>query len=112
MDPTFFSVDDVLRFHEICIERDGGLEKVGDLGWLTSAVMMPRPMFASSYRHQVLAAMAAAYLYHLSRSRPFPDSKDELCSRRRSRCCTATASMMSQLHSISAISPSPSPPAN
>jgi death-on-curing protein len=75
MDPTFFSVDDVLRFHEICIERDGGLANGRDLGWLTSAVMMPRPMFASSYRHQVLAAMAAAYLYHLSRDHPLLDSK-------------------------------------
>lgn len=73
MDPKFFSVDDVLRFHELCIERDGGLAGVRDLGLLTSAVMMPRQMFAGTFLHDDIPAMAAAYLYHLSRNHPFLD---------------------------------------
>ncbi len=69
----FLSVDDVLAIHEDTILCEGGLSGVRDLGLLVSAVMMPQQRFAGHYLHDGLAAMAAAYLYHIAQNHAFHD---------------------------------------
>lgn len=69
----FLSVDDVLAIHEDTIRHEGGLPGVRDLGLLVSAVMMPQQQFAGDYLHKGLAAMAAAYLYHIAQNHSFDD---------------------------------------
>jgi len=70
---AFLSVEDVLQVHERVIARDGGLAGVRDLGLLTSAVMTPRQTFSGAFLHDDLAAMAAAYLFHLAKDHAFLD---------------------------------------
>ena len=72
-DLRFLSVDDVLAIHEDTIRNDGGLSGIRDLGLLTSAVMMPQQQFGGSYLHDGVAAMAAAYLFHIAMNHAFND---------------------------------------
>ena len=72
-EPRFLSVGDVLAIHEDTIREEGGLPGVRDLGLLISAVMMPQQRFAGAYVHDGVAAMAAAYLFHIARNHPFHD---------------------------------------
>ncbi|MEN8151310.1 MAG: type II toxin-antitoxin system death-on-curing family toxin [Planctomycetota bacterium] len=69
----FLSVDDVLAIQEDTIRHDGGLAGVRDPGLLESAVTMPRQAIGGEYLHPDLAAMAAAYLYHIAQNHPFHD---------------------------------------
>lgn len=69
----FLSVDDVLLLHTDTIDIDGGSHGVRDHGLLDAAVAMPRQQFGGSYLHEDLAAMAAAYLFHLAQNHPFVD---------------------------------------
>ena len=72
-DTRFLSVDDVLAIHEDTIGCEGGLSGIRDLGLLISAVMMPQQRFAGEYLHKGIAAMAAAYLYHIAQNHAFHD---------------------------------------
>ncbi len=72
-DIRFLSVDDVLAIHEDTIDHEGGPPGILDLGLLISAVMMPQQKFAGEYLHKGLAAMAAAYLYHIAQNHAFHD---------------------------------------
>ena len=69
----FLSVPDVLTIHEDTIRQEGGLAGVRDLDLLVSAVMMPQQQFGGSYLHEGIAAMAAAYLYHICQNHAFYD---------------------------------------
>lgn len=70
---TFLSVDDVLLLHVDTIDVDGGLQGVRDHGLLDAAVAMPRQQFGGAFLHEDLAAMAAAYLFHIAQNHPFVD---------------------------------------
>lgn len=70
---TFLSVDDVLLLHADTIDVDGGLDGVRDHGLLDAAVAMPRQQFGGAFLHEDLAAMAAAYLFHIAQNHPFVD---------------------------------------
>jgi death-on-curing protein len=72
-DIIFLSVDDVLLLHADTIDIDGGSHGVRDHGLLDAAVAMPRQQFGGAYLHEDLAAMAAAYLFHLAQNHPFID---------------------------------------
>jgi death on curing protein len=72
-DIIFLSVDDVLLLHTDTIDVDGGSHGVRDHGLLDAAVAMPRQQFGGAYLHEDLAAMAAAYLFHLAQNHPFID---------------------------------------
>ena len=72
-DIRFLSVDDVLAIHEDTIGHEGGMSGIRDLGLLVSAVMMPRQKFDGEYLHKGIAAMAAAYLYHIAQNHAFHD---------------------------------------
>jgi len=69
----FLSVEDVLSIHEDTLSKEGGLSGIHDLGLLISAVMMPQQQFGWAYLHEGIAAMAAAYLYHIAQNHPFND---------------------------------------
>ncbi len=72
-DITFLSVDDVLLLHTDTIDIDGGSHGVRDHGLLDAAVAMPRQQFGGNYLHEDLAAMAAAYMFHIAQNHPFID---------------------------------------
>ena len=69
----FLSVDDVLAIHENTIAGEGGLGGLRDAGLLESAVLMPQQQFGGEYLHSDLAAMAAAYLFHVTQNHAFHD---------------------------------------
>jgi death-on-curing protein len=71
--PLFLSVADVIRIHAGTIAEEGGLGGVRDYGLLVSAVMLPQQSFGGRLLHKDLPAMAAAYLFHIVRNRPFHD---------------------------------------
>jgi death-on-curing protein len=70
---TFLNVDDVLLLHADTIDTDGGSHGVRDHGLLDAAVAMPRQQFSGQFLHEDLAAMAAAYLFHIAQNHPFVD---------------------------------------
>lgn len=69
----FLSVEDVLLLHTDTIDIDGGSHGVRDHGLLDAAVAMPRQQFGGAYLHEDIAAMAAAYLFHIAQNHPFVD---------------------------------------
>jgi death-on-curing protein len=71
--PVFLTVDQVLEIHRRGIEEHGGSAELRDRGLLESAVAMPAAQFGGEYLHEGLAAMAAAYLFHLCKNHPFVD---------------------------------------
>jgi len=79
-DPLFLSVQDVLDLHADTLRQEGGLGGLRDVGLLESAVMMPQQQFGGAYLHEDLAAMAAAYLYHLARNHPFADGNKRVAA--------------------------------
>lgn len=72
-DLRFLSVSDVLAIHHESIEIEGGSHGLRDIGLLESAVAMPQQGVGGAYLHEDIAAMAAAYLFHISNSHPFID---------------------------------------
>ena len=73
MQPEFLAVEDILLIHADQLERYGGLSGIRDRGLLVSAVAMPRSTYGGELLHGDLFAMAAAYLFHITRNHPFLD---------------------------------------
>ncbi len=73
MELLFLTLDEVLEIHEQQIELYGGSHGVRDLGALESAIAMPQATFGGEYLHPTTAAMAAAYLFHITQNHPFID---------------------------------------
>ena len=69
----FLSVEDVLVIHANTIGVEGGSPGLRDAGLLESAVLMPQQRFGGEYLHDGLAAMAAAYLFHIAQNHAFYD---------------------------------------
>ncbi len=69
----FLSVVDVLLIQENTIAREGGLAGLRDPGLLESAVLMPQQQFGGQCLHDGVAAMAAAYLFHIAKNHAFHD---------------------------------------
>jgi death-on-curing protein len=63
----------VLRLHARSIKRFGGSEGVRDIGLLESAVAMPMATFGGELLHPDIPAMAAAYLFHISKAHELVD---------------------------------------
>lgn len=70
---VFLNVEDVLFLHADTIDTDGGSHGIRDHGLLDAAVAMPRQQFGGQFLHEDLAAMAAAYLFHIAQNHPFVD---------------------------------------
>lgn len=66
-------MEDVFLLHRDTIDVDGGSHGVRDHGLLDAAVAMPRQQFDGAYLHKDIAAMAAAYLFHIAQNHPFVD---------------------------------------
>ena len=71
--PSFLSVAHVIAVHRRMIAEFGGDAEIRDRGLLDSAVAMPAAQFGGEFLHEDLAAMAAAYLFHLVKNHPFVD---------------------------------------
>jgi death-on-curing protein len=71
--PVFLALDEALALHADQVRRYGGSLGIRDLGLLESALAMPQASFGGTWLHESLAAMAAAYLFHIVRNRPFID---------------------------------------
>ncbi len=69
----FLSVEDVIILHDNTIAHEGGMAGLRDRGLLESAVMMPQAAFDGHYLHDGIAAMAAAYLFHICQAHAFHD---------------------------------------
>lgn len=69
-----------MELHSRTIRVHGGLDGVRDAGLLEAAVTMPRQQFGGAYLHDDLAAMAAAYLYHLAQNHAFHDGNKRVAS--------------------------------
>ena len=73
MSPDFLDIDDVAEIHKLQMEEFGGIDGLRDRALLESAVAQPRATFGGELLHQDLAAMAAAYLFHIVKNHPFID---------------------------------------
>jgi len=69
----FLTVDEVLEIHEQQIELYGGSHGVRDKNLLESALGVPQATFGGEFLHPTIAAMAAAYLFHITQNHPFFD---------------------------------------
>jgi death-on-curing protein len=72
-DTRFLTLEDVLVLHADQIDRYGGSHGIRDEGLLKSAISQPESQFEGKYLHDSIAAMAAAYLFHVVRNHPFID---------------------------------------
>lgn len=79
-DPVFLEWPDVLRLHEHQIAVYGGSDGIRDLAALESALAMPKAGIGAEYFHKGLAAMAAAYLFHLCQNHPFVDGNKRVAA--------------------------------
>ena len=70
---TFLTIEQVLALHRALTEQFGGEPGVLSLDLLEAAVGMPQARFEGEFFHESLAAMAAAYLFHICRDHPFVD---------------------------------------
>ncbi len=73
MGPVFLTLDEILEIHREQIERYGGSDGIRDFTGLESAAAAPQTTFEGQYLHRSVAAMAAAYLFHLCQNHPFID---------------------------------------
>jgi death-on-curing protein len=71
--PVFLTEEQTIALNRRAIEKDGGAHAVLDRGLLSSAVAMPRASFGGRYLHESIAAMAAAYLFHICQAHAFQD---------------------------------------
>ena len=69
----FLSLQDVLDIHQDTLDHEGGRSGIRDIGLIESAVAMPQQAVGGQYLHTDLAALAAAYLFHLANNHGFAD---------------------------------------
>jgi death-on-curing protein len=67
----FISLSDAIEFHDIAIERLGGLSGLRNSGLLESALNQPIMMF--NFGDQEIDNLAAAYFFHIIKNHPFID---------------------------------------
>lgn len=69
----FLSTEDVESIHRRMIDDFGGSDGLRDRHLLESATHTPQAQFGGQYLHNSVAAMSAAYLFHLCKNHPFVD---------------------------------------
>ena len=70
-DPLFLSREEVLGIHHLSLQQHGGLDGLRDPGLLDSALTQPEAAYF--YGQGDLAAIAAAYAFHIAQNQPFID---------------------------------------
>lgn len=78
--PRFLSSENLLYMHENVINNEGGTHGLRDIHLLESAAAMPHATMFGAYLHEDLAAMAAAYLFHLSQNHAFLDGNKRVAA--------------------------------
>jgi death-on-curing protein len=73
VEPVFLTFYEVCEIHQQQIELYGGSAGVRDVAALESAVAMAAASFDGVYLHHSIAAMAAAYLFHICQNHAFVD---------------------------------------
>ena len=73
MEPTFFTLAEVIAIHRDQITRYGGSEGVRDWGLLQSAIATLAAGVGGRFLHADPCEMAAAYLFHIVRYHLFVD---------------------------------------
>jgi len=74
--PAFLTLKEVMDIHDEMARRYGGKRGIRDSALLESSLTMPRTGIVGQYLHNGLFEMAAAYLFHFSRNRPFYSAND------------------------------------
>src|SRR5579862_7350255 len=95
MGPTFLTIDEVLELHLKQIDLFGGSAGLRDRGLLESAIDQPGQKFGGNFLHEDIAAMAAAYLFHIVCNHPFVDGNK--------RTGTAAAIMFLEMNEVELI---------
>ncbi len=80
MEPLFLTWDEVLAQHAEQLRRYGGTPGLRDEGLLRSALAQPEAQYAGQWLHPDLAAMAAAYAFHLAQNHPFVDGNKRIAA--------------------------------
>ena len=80
MTPVFLALGEVVELHRRMVEEFGGSAEVRDMGLLQSALAMPMAQFGGEYLHPDLAAMGAAYLFHIACNHPFVDGNKRIAA--------------------------------
>jgi death-on-curing protein len=70
-EPLFISREVALDVHRASLERHGGMDGLREPGLLDSALMQPEATYY--YGQGDLAAIAAAYAFHIAQNQPFLD---------------------------------------
>ena len=70
-EPVFLSREKLLKLHRISLQQHGGLDGLREPGLLDSALMQPEAAYF--YSQGDLAAIAAAYAFHIAQNQPFVD---------------------------------------
>lgn len=76
--PAFLTLKEVMDIHDEMVRRYGGKRGIRDSALLESSLTMPRTGIVGQYLHNSLFEMAAAYLFHFSRNRPFFSANDRI----------------------------------
>lgn len=71
IEPLFLSRAKIMELHSLSLQMHGGLDGLREPGLLDSALMQPEATFF--YGHGDLAAIAAAYAFHIAQNQPFID---------------------------------------
>ncbi len=69
----FLTVEEVVAIHDSLIRSYGGDPGIRDRDLLESAVAQPAAGVGEEFLHEDLAAMAAAYIFHIGQNQPFMD---------------------------------------
>jgi death-on-curing protein len=80
MDPVFLVWEDVIAQHAEQLRRYGGSPGLRDEGLLRSALAQPEAGFGGQWLHEDLAAMAAAYAFHIAQNHPFVDGNKRVAT--------------------------------
>ena len=74
--PVFLTLKEVMDIHDDMVRRFGGKRGIRDSALLESSLTMPRAGIVGQYLHVDVFEMAAAYLFHFCRNRPFFSAND------------------------------------
>lgn len=80
MEPAFLTLEEVLAQHAEQLRRYGGTPGLRDEGLLRSALAQPESGFGGQWLHEDLAAMAAAYGFHLAQNHPLVDGNKRVAA--------------------------------
>jgi len=69
----YLRIEEAIDFHDMLIEKYGGLSGIRDLGLLSSAMAMPLQSFMGDELHRSIYEKAAAYMYHVIKNHAFFD---------------------------------------